>query len=107
MANPNPRDMRLVLLANGAVALAVSAITLVLLLIAPLGLAAVLTCTVLVALVSFAGGVVADLMLWRLLVPRLVARALSTPERGGVVDGSIDQPLLSQPRGRLPERRRP
>lgn len=107
MANPNPKDMRLVLLANGAVALAASAFTLVLLLIAPLGLAAVLTCTVLVALVTLAGGVMADLMLWRLLLPRLVARAISSSETDGVVEAWPGQPLLDQPRGQLPQRRRP
>lgn len=59
--------MPLILLANGGVALLTSGTTLLLLLIAPLGLAAVLTCTVLVALLSFGAGVVKDLLLWRWL----------------------------------------
>lgn len=58
------------LLANGCVALITSGGALVVLLIAPLGLAAVVTCTVLVALLSFTVGLVADLLLWhRLLKP--------------------------------------
>lgn len=55
------------LLANGCVALITSGGTLVVLLIAPLGLAAVLSCTLLVALLSFATGLAADVLLWRML----------------------------------------
>jgi hypothetical protein len=67
VTNLNRRDLRLLLVVNGCVAGAAGATTLVLLLIAPLGLAAVLTLTVLVSLVCLAGGVAGDLVLWRLL----------------------------------------
>lgn len=56
---------KLVLAVNGCVALLTAGATLVVLLIAPLGLAAVLTCTVLVAVLAFTGGVAADLLIWR------------------------------------------
>lgn len=56
------------LVANGCVALITSGGALVVLLIAPLGLAAVVTCTVLVALLSFTVGLVADVLLWQHLV---------------------------------------
>lgn len=61
------RAMRSLLLVNGCVALITSAGALVVLLIAPLGLAAVLSCTLLVALLSFAAGLLADVLLWRIL----------------------------------------
>lgn len=64
---PMPQPLPLILLANGGVALLTSGATLVLLLIAPLGLAGVITCTMLVALISFGAGVVKDLLLWRWL----------------------------------------
>jgi len=57
----------MILLANGCVALVTSGAALLVLLIAPLGLTAVITCTVLVAGLSFVGGVFADLVLWHLL----------------------------------------
>ena len=64
----NNRDLkqplRLFLLANACVALATSGATLLVLLIAPLGLAAVVGCTALVAVLSFVLGVGADLWLW-------------------------------------------
>lgn len=62
------RAVRSMLVANGCVALTTGAATLVVLLIAPLGLAAVVTCTVMVGLVSFGMGLVADVLLWRYLM---------------------------------------
>lgn len=64
---PMPQPLPLILLANGGVALLTSGATLVLLLIAPLGLAGVITCTMLVALLSFGAGVLKDLLFWRWL----------------------------------------
>ncbi len=61
------RPLPMILLANGCVALVTSGAALLVLLIAPLGLTAVITCTALVAGLSFVGGVIADLVLWRLL----------------------------------------
>ena len=55
---------RTILLLNAGVALITSGAALVVLLIAPLGMAAVLSCTGLVAALSFVLGVVADLWLW-------------------------------------------
>lgn len=102
----NRRDLRLLLVVNGCVAGAAGATTLVLLLIAPLGLAAVLTLTVLVSLVCLAGGMAGDLVLWRLLrngngggegglpMGRVVAgEELPLPGRAGT-------PSLTERRGR-------
>ena len=58
------QPLRLFLLANACMALVTSGATLLVLLIAPLGLAAVLSCTGLVAGLSFVLGVGADLWLW-------------------------------------------
>ena len=58
------QPLRFFLLANACVALVTSGATLLVLLIAPLGLAAVLGCTGLVAVLSFLLGVGADLWLW-------------------------------------------
>jgi hypothetical protein len=58
------QPLRLFLLANACVALVTSGTTMLVLLIAPLGLAAVLSCTGLVAGLSFVLGVGADLWLW-------------------------------------------
>ena len=55
---------RTILLANAAVAVVTSGAALLVLLIAPLGIAAVLSCTGLVAAMSFGLGIVADLWLW-------------------------------------------
>ena len=62
------RTIRSLLLANGCVCLITSGGALVILLIAPLGLAAVIGCTVLVALLSFGAGLAADVVLLRLLL---------------------------------------
>ncbi len=77
----NPRTFRLMLLVNGCVALVTTGLTLVLLLIAPLGLAAVITITLLVATLTMGGGVAADLVLWRLL-PGTTSRGASLPAQG-------------------------
>lgn len=57
-------SLRTILLLNAGVSVITSGAALVVLLIAPLGLAAVLSCTGLVAVLSFVLGVVADLWLW-------------------------------------------
>lgn len=67
-----PSVPRLVVLVNACVALVISGVSLVLLLIAPLGLAAVISLTLWIAFCSLVGGLVGDLLLIRLL-----------PERGG------------------------
>jgi hypothetical protein len=56
--------LRTILLLNAGVAVITSGAALVVLLIAPLGLAAVLSCTGLMAALSFGLGVGADLWLW-------------------------------------------
>ena len=55
---------RTILLVNAGVAVVTSGAAFVVLLIAPLGIAAVLSCTGLVAALSFGLGIVADLWLW-------------------------------------------
>jgi hypothetical protein len=57
--------LKLLVLVNALVALLCAGATLVLLLIAPLGLAAVLACTLLVGLISFGAGLAGDLVIWR------------------------------------------
>jgi hypothetical protein len=59
--------LRLIVVVNALAALLTALGTLVLLLIAPLGLAAVLSCTLLVALLTFGAGMVGDLVIWRRL----------------------------------------
>jgi hypothetical protein len=83
------RPLRLFLFANGCVALVTSSATLVLLLIAPLGLAAVLSCTGLVAVLSFVLGVVADLWLWHGLKPRIKRRAATELNDWPMPEGRI------------------
>lgn len=62
-----PPAARLALLINGVVALLTSGVSLVVLLIAPLGLATVITLTLLIGLCSFGGGLAGDaLLLWAL-----------------------------------------
>jgi hypothetical protein len=62
-----PPAARLALLINGLVALLTSGVSLVVLLIAPLGLATVITLTLLIGLCSFGGGLAGDaLLLWAL-----------------------------------------
>lgn len=62
-----PPAARLALLINGVVALLTSGVSLVVLLIAPLGLATVTTLALLIGLCSFGGGLAGDaLLLWAL-----------------------------------------
>ena len=93
------------LLVNSCVALATAAITLVLLLIAPLGLAAVLTITLLVALLTMLAGVVGDLVLWRLLLPTRPGAELGDGSGTGQLGRGRGVSLLGRGLGRLPERR--
>jgi hypothetical protein len=66
-----PPAARLALLINGLVALLTSGVSLVVLLIAPLGLATVITLTLLIGLCSFGGGLAGDaLLLWALPAAR-------------------------------------
>ena len=64
------RLLRSVLVANGFVALLTSSGALVVLLVAPLGLAAVVTCTAIVGILSFSIGLAADLWLLQHLAGR-------------------------------------
>ncbi|MFM8525891.1 MAG: CRISPR-associated protein Csx18 [Cyanobacteriota bacterium] len=59
--------VRLSLLLNLLIAIINGSATLVVLLIAPLGLAGVVTCTVMVAVLSLITGLIGDLLLWRLV----------------------------------------
>jgi hypothetical protein len=90
---PSSRDLkrqfRLLLFVNGCVALVTSGAALVVLLIAPLGLAAVLSCTGLVAVLSFVLGVVADLWLWHGLIPRIKRRAATELNDWPMPEGRI------------------
>lgn len=94
---------KLVLAVNGLVALLTAGATLVLLLIAPLGLATVLTCTVLVSLFTLAGGLAGDLLLWRLL-----GKGAHLGDGGGApgpagLTHRITTPQLNRSRSRLPQ----
>ena len=79
---------------------------LVLLLIAPLGLAAVLSCTGLVAVLSFVLGVVADLWLWHGLNPRIKRRAATELNDWPMPEGRIGLAPRKSPE-ELPMRRNP
>jgi hypothetical protein len=94
---------KLILLANSLVALLTSGVTLVLLLIAPLGLATVLTCTLLVGLFTLAGGLAGDL-----LIVRLVGRGTAWGDGGGApgpagLTHRNTTPQLNRSRRRLPQ----
>ena len=106
----NNRDLkqplRLFLLANACVALATSGATLVVLLIAPLGLAAVVGCTALVAVLSFVLGVGADLWLWHGLGPSANHSGASAPSGRPRPKGRIGLPPGTGPDD-LPTRRNP
>lgn len=96
-------NFKLVLVVNSLVALLTAGATLVLLLIAPLGLATVLTCTLLVGLFTLAGGLAGDLLIWR-----LVGRGAHLAHRGGATGPAgltqvIATPLLNRSRRRLPQ----
>lgn len=99
------RTLRIMLLVNGCVALATAAVTLLLLLIAPLGLAAVITITLLVALLTMLGGVLGDLVLWRLLLPSRPDRELGDGSSTGQLGAGTGGSLLGRGLGRLPDRR--
>lgn len=97
--------LKISVLLNLLVAMVNGAVTLVLLLIAPLGLATVITCTVLVTLVSFALGVVADVLLWRLLPADQAighGRAATTDQR---LAGDRGRPAIGSGAARLTQRR--
>ncbi|MFN7229653.1 MAG: hypothetical protein ACK5UG_11410 [Synechococcaceae cyanobacterium] len=69
-------------------------------LIAPLGLAAVVTCTVLVAIVTFATGLAADLAIWQRIRPQGPGATTSL----GPLSAAAGLPLLGRRRLRLPQR---
>ena len=100
------QPLRLFLLANACVALATSGATLLVLLIAPLGLAAVLGCTALVAVLSFVLGVGADLWLWHGLGPSSKHSGASAPSGWPKPKGRIGLPPGTGP-DELPTRRNP
>jgi len=100
------RQLRLLLFVNGCVALVTSGAALVVLLIAPLGLAAVLSCTGLVAVLSFVLGVVADLWLWHGLTPRIKRRAATELNDWPMPEGRIGL-APSKSSEELPMRRNP
>lgn len=91
---------KLFLLVNGLVALLTAGATLVLLLIAPLGLATVLTCTVLVGLFTLAGGLAGDLLIWRLVERRLPSADLDGGQSLGHPISGKESPLLGRGTGR-------
>ena len=97
---------RLFLLANACVALVTSGATLLVLLIAPLGLAAVLGCTGLVAVLSFVLGVGADLWLWHGLGPNTNRSGASAPSGWPRPEGRMGLPPGTGPDD-LPTRRNP
>jgi len=97
--------LKISVLLNLLLAMVNGAATLVLLLIAPLGLATVITCTVLVALISFALGVVADVLLWRLLPADQASGRGRSSATGQRLAGSPGQPALGTGAARLPRRR--
>jgi hypothetical protein len=94
---------KLVLVVNGLVALLTAGATLVLLLIAPLGLATVLTCTLLVGLFTMAGGLAGDLLIWRWLGKgtHLGDGGRSSGPAG--LTHRITTPQLNRSRSRLPQ----
>jgi hypothetical protein len=100
------QPLRLFLLANACVALVTSGATLVVLLIAPLGLAAVLGCTGLVAVLSFVLGVGADLWLWHGLGPNTNRSGASAPSGWPRPEGRMGLPPGTGPDD-LPTRRNP
>jgi hypothetical protein len=93
--------LKLIVVVNALVSLVTAGGTLVLLLIAPLGLAAVIGCTLLVAGLTFAAGVVADLVIWQR--PGSAQRAARTALPGE--ERTAGRQLLQGATGRLPQRR--
>lgn len=96
--------VRALVLANGCVALITSSGALVVLLIAPLGLAAVISCTVLVALLAFCAGLATDVVLLRLLLAKGSDADPDEPTGSFLSGGGL--PLLDRRPKRLPQRRR-
>ena len=97
---------RTILLVNAAVAVVTSGAALVVLLIAPLGIAAVLACTGLVAALSFGLGIVADLWLWHGLGGGRNRPGFPDSESWEAGDERRGLPPMSGPAD-LPSRRRP
>jgi hypothetical protein len=98
-------EVRMFLVVNGGVALLSGGVTLVLLLIAPLGLATVITLTLLVTLICFVGGVAGDLLLWRWLLPEGASLSREGQRNEGRLVGGRSLPLGSPHTGRLRGRR--
>jgi len=98
--------LRLFLLANACVALITSGATLLVLLIAPLGMAAVLSCTGLVAVMSFVLGVGSDLWLWHGLNPSNKRNGASEPTGWPRPQGRMGLPPTTGPQD-LTTRRNP
>jgi len=97
---------RTILLANAAVAVVTSGAALVVLLIAPLGIAAVLSCTGLVAALSFGLGILADLWLWHGLGGGRNRQGFTDSEGWEARDERRGLPPMTGPAD-LPWRRRP
>jgi len=97
---------RAILLVNAAVAVVTSGAALVVLLIAPLGIAAVLSCTGLVAVLSFGLGIVADLWLWHGLGSGRKRPGFPDSEGWEARDERRGLPPMPGPAD-LPSRRRP
>ncbi len=77
-----PPATKLSLLVNGLMALLNAAVSLVLLLIAPLGLATVITLTLAIAACTFVAGLAGDaLLLWALPASRSTGGTGSRPQR--------------------------
>jgi hypothetical protein len=94
---------KLMLVVNGLVALLTAGATLVLLLIAPLGLATVLTCTLLVWLFTLTGGLAGDLLIWRLVGKgTYLADKGGAPGPAGLTHGR-STPQLNRSQKRLPQ----
>jgi len=97
-----PSTLKLLLIVNGLVALLCAGGTLVLLLIAPLGLAAVLGCTLLVGLISFGAGLAGDLVIWR----RTRAQAIASAAGVAGLASTAGLPLPQRESSQLPGRAR-
>lgn len=97
---------RTILLVNAAVAVVTSGAALVVLLIAPLGIAAVLSCTGLVAALSFGLGILADLWLWHGLRGGRNRNGFPDSKGWEARDERRELPPMTGPAD-LPSRRRP
>jgi len=93
---------RLLVVVNALVALLCAGGTLVLLLIAPLGLAAVLGCTLLVGMLSFVAGLAGDLVIWR----RSQADAIASGMRPTELARNVGTPLPQRKSSNLLDRAR-